>query len=109
NNKVYDKTTTASLSGTGTLNGVVGSDAVTLSGTPASAFASANVGTGIAVTTTGYTLTGANASNYSLAQSTGLTANITAQTLTVTGASANNKTYDGTTAATVSSGTLAGV
>ena len=109
NNKTYDKTTTASLAGTGTLNGIVGSDVVTLSGTPTSTFASANVGTGIAVTVTGYTLSGANASNYSLTQPTGLTANITAQTLTVTGASANNKAYDGTTAATVSGGTLVGV
>jgi len=109
NNKTYDGTTTASLSGTGTLNGIVAGDVVTLSGTPASTFASANVGTGIAVTVTGYTLSGASASNYTITQPTGLTANITAKTLTVTGASAGNKTYDGTTTATISGGTLVGV
>ena len=108
NNKTYDGTTTGSLSGTGTLNGIVGSDVVTLSGTPAPVFAGKNVGTGIAVTVTGYTLSGANASNYTVTQPTGLSANITAQTVTVTGASASNKTYDGTTAATVSGGTLVG-
>jgi len=108
NNKTYDGTTTGSLSGTGTLNGIVGSDAATLSGTPTAVFASKNVGTGIGVTVTGYTLSGASAGNYTVTQPTGLSANITVQTLTVTGAIASNKTYDGTTAATVSGGTLVG-
>ncbi|HWD86765.1 MAG TPA: YDG domain-containing protein [Mucilaginibacter sp.] len=109
NNKTYDKTNIATLSGTATLNGVVGSDVVSLSGTPTSTFASANVGTGIAITVSGYTLTGANSNNYTLTQPTGLTANITAKTLTVVGALASNKTYDGTTTATVVGGILVGV
>jgi filamentous hemagglutinin family protein len=104
-NKVYDGTTTASLSG-GTLSGVYGSDAVTL--TQAGAFASQNVGTGIAVTAAD-TLTGTAAGNYTLTQPTGLSANITPASLTVTGTSVANKVYDGTTAATLSSGTLSGV
>ncbi|MBS1528171.1 MAG: filamentous hemagglutinin, partial [Bacteroidetes bacterium] len=108
-NKTYDRTTAASLTGTAALNGIVGSDVVTLGGSPSATFASANAGTGIAVTVTGYTISGANAGNYTLTQPTGLTANITAKTLTVSGAVASNKTYDGTTNASVTGGTLTGV
>jgi hypothetical protein len=45
---------------------VIGADEVGLSGTPVFTFASADIGTDIAITTTGYTLTGAAAGNYSL-------------------------------------------
>ncbi|MCW5906832.1 MAG: putative Ig domain-containing protein [Chitinophagales bacterium] len=72
-NKPYDGTTAATI--TGTLNGILGTDVVTLNGT--GTFASPNVGTGIAVTSTS-TLSGADAGNYTLTQPTGLTANITA-------------------------------
>ena len=78
NNKIQDGNTTATLSGTATLNGVIGSDDVTLTGTPTATFASSNVGNGIAVTVSGYSLTGTKAANYTLIQPTGLTANITA-------------------------------
>lgn len=71
-NKYYDGTNAAII--TGTLFGVVNSDVVTLSGT--GTFASSALGTGIAVTSTS-TLGGANASNYTLTQPVGLTANIT--------------------------------
>jgi hypothetical protein len=68
------------------------------------------VGTLKTVNVTGYSLSGANASNYSLSQPTVLSADITAATLTVaSGASVSDKTYDGNTTATVSSGTLTGV
>jgi hypothetical protein len=79
-NKVYDGLTTATITG-GSLVGVICSDVVTLnqSGT----FASPNVGTGIAVTSTS-TITGAGAVNYTLTQPAGLTANITARPLTIT-------------------------
>jgi len=79
NNKVQDGTTAATLSGTPTLNGVVTGDEadVTISGTPTATFASATPGTGIAVTVTGYTLSGAKASFYTVSQPTGLTADIT--------------------------------
>ena len=107
-NKVYDGTTTATLSGAATLNGVVGADVVTLGGAPLAVFATKNVGAGIVVTVTGYTLGGANAGNYTLTQPAGLTANITAKALTVTGPAASNKVYDGTTTATIT-GTLSGV
>ncbi len=109
NNKPYDRTTTASLTGAATLSGIAGGDVVTLGGLPAAVFASANVGTGIAVTVSGYTLGGANAGNYTLTQPTGLTANIIAKTLTVSLAVASDKVYDGTTAATITGGVLAGI
>ncbi|WP_164732899.1 YDG domain-containing protein, partial [Flagellimonas marinaquae] len=97
NNKTYDGTTDATVTGEGSesLNGVIGSDAVTLGGTPVFTFADANVADGISITTTGYTLTGADSGNYTLTQPT-LSANITAATLTITGLTGDNKTYDGT-------------
>jgi endonuclease I len=79
-NKVYDATNTAAVSG-GSLVGIVGADVVTL--TQSGTFASANVGVGIAVTSTS-TLGGAQAANYTLTQPSGLSANITAKALTVT-------------------------
>jgi hypothetical protein len=48
------------------LSGVVGSDTVTLSGTPAASFADSNIGTGKPVTVTGYSLNGSSATNYTL-------------------------------------------
>ena len=90
NNKVYNGTTAATISGS--LNGIISPDVVTLSGT--GTFASANVGTGISVTSTS-TLGGANAANYSLTQPTGITANISQATQTITfGALANKTTGD---------------
>ncbi len=109
NNKVYDGTTNATASGTATLSGVIGADDVTLGGAPVFTFASANVGTGISINTTGFTISGADAANYSLTQPT-LSANITATNLTITGLAGDNKVYDGTTTATVSgTATLSGV
>jgi predicted RNA-binding protein with TRAM domain len=82
-NKVYDGLTTATTTGTAALTGVVSPDAVTLSGTPSFTFASAAVGTGISVSTTGYSLTGAQSGNYTLTQPS-FTANITVRSLTIT-------------------------
>ena len=104
-NKVYDGTTAATLSG-GTLSGIIGSDALAL--TQAGTFTSPNAGTGVAVTASD-SISGAGASNYTLAQPTGLIANITPAALTVTGTAVANKVYDGTTGATLSGGTLSGV
>lgn len=102
-NKVYDGNTTAEI--TGTLSGVISPDAVTLLRT--GEFADKNVNNGIAVTST-CTLSGVDAFNYSLTQPVGLTANITRKALTVSSAAAQNKTYDRTTAATIT-GTLVGI
>ncbi|MES1981689.1 MAG: YDG domain-containing protein [Pseudomonadota bacterium] len=104
-NKIYDGTTAATLTG-GVLNGVISGDTVTL--TQAGTYATKNVGTNIAVTTND-SLGGASASNYSLAQPTGLTANIKPKALTIDGTTASNKIYDGTTAATLTGGILNGV
>ncbi|MEI6601300.1 MAG: YDG domain-containing protein, partial [Comamonadaceae bacterium] len=70
-NKVYDATTTATLTGTATVT-ALGSDVLTLGGTAAGAFADKNVGTGKTVTVTGKTLGGADAGNYTLLQQSGL-------------------------------------
>jgi hypothetical protein len=97
--KVYDGTTSAQLNGTAILNGAVSGEDVSLVTNGASAaFASPSAGTGIPVTVSGYAITGADAGSYTLAQPSGLVADITAATLTIT-AAANTKTYDGTTSA----------
>ena len=107
--KTYDATTAATVTGTPVLNGIIGSDDVSVSGTASASFADKNVGNGKSVTVTGYSLTGTAAANYTVTQPSGLTANITAATVTVTGASAANKSYDGNTNATISGGTVVGV
>jgi hypothetical protein len=91
---VYDGTTSATATGTAALSGLVLSQTVTLGGTPTYTFASANVGTATSISTTGYTISGNAAVNYTLTQPT-LSANITVATLSVT-ASAQSKTYGST-------------
>ncbi|WP_298116626.1 YDG domain-containing protein, partial [Flavobacterium sp.] len=78
NNKTFDNNTSASLSGSPVLNGIIPSDNsnVILSGTPVANFNDSSVGTNKPVTVTGYTLSGTNATNYLLAQPSGLTADI---------------------------------
>src|SRR5215208_8079418 len=99
-NKVYDGTTAATIASR-SLSGVAAGDDVSLSGGTAT-FADKNVGTGKTVTGTGFSLSGADASKYTLASSTlTTTANITAKPLTVDGVTANNKVYDGGTSATL--------
>jgi hypothetical protein len=100
NNKIYDGTTTATLSGTASVS-ALGSDVVFVSGAGVGSFANKNVGMGKSVTVSGFTLGGADAGNYNLVMPTGLTANITRADLAVTGVGAANKTYDGTMAATL--------
>jgi len=75
-NKVYDATTAATLTGTAAVT-ALGTDQVTLGGTGSGAFADKNVGTGKAVTISGYTLGGADASNYLVVIPTSLVADIT--------------------------------
>jgi hypothetical protein len=107
-NKTYDGTNSATVTASPTLNGVVGADVVTINAGATGTFAQSNIGTNIVVTSN-YSLTGADAGNYTVTQPS-LTANITALNLTITGASASNKVYDGTNSATVTaSPTLNGV
>jgi len=106
--KVYNGNTEAALNG-GILNGVIGEDVVTISAGVGS-FADKAVGTSKPVTASGYTITGADASNYILsAQPTGMTADITTLPITITGVTANNKIFDATTVATLNGGILNGV
>jgi filamentous hemagglutinin family protein len=104
--KVYDGTTSATLSG-GVLSGIIVGDSVTLN--QSGKFASKNVGTGIWIAATD-SLSGAQAGNYTLYQPTGLTANITPLAIAVT-ATATNKVYDGSINDTItlaSTGVLSG-
>ena len=113
-NKVYDTTTADTLNvSTASLAGLVGTDVgnVTLNTSTTGTFATANVGNGIAVTASGFSISGGAAANYALQPIAGLTANITPAQLYVLGATANDKVYDATTAATLdaSGATLTGV
>ena len=109
NNKVYDGTTTATITSNNlSLSGVLVSDAskvaLPTNGYLAT-FASLNVANGIAVTVSGLSLTGSAANNYTLTQPN-LTANITPKPLTVTGLTVPaSKVYDGTTATATPGGT----
>ncbi|WP_076571599.1 YDG domain-containing protein [Janthinobacterium sp. TND4EL3] len=109
--KVYDGSTAAVIAG-GTLSGLVGSETVNL-GALSGTFGDKNAGTNKAVTVTGGSLSdggnGGLASNYSVGAVTGLSANITQKALTVTGVSVASKSYDGSTKATISGGTLNGL
>lgn len=96
-NKVYDGTTDVTVTGTAAISGAVLGDALIL--TPGTAsFADKNVGTGKAVTLTGYALSGDKAANYTLTLPS-LTADITAKPVTITGLGAADKVYDGNTSA----------
>ena len=96
NSKAYDGTPTASLNlGTAVLNGLVGSDSVSLSPSGYTAtFAGKNVGASVAVTVSGLSLSGPAAGNYTLTQPTGVTGTITPRPITVT-AGGSSKPYDG--------------
>ncbi|WP_298222611.1 YDG domain-containing protein, partial [Flavobacterium sp.] len=78
--KIFDGSTSATLTGTAILNGVLFSDDVTLGGSPSATFSSAAVGTW-PVTVTGYTISGTKAANYSLAQPTVANATINPSSL----------------------------
>lgn len=103
NSKVYDATTADTLSlGSASLSGLVAGDNVTLSSAGASAsFSQSNVGNNLAVSASGFTISGSSASNYILSQPSGLTANITPAPLTITLTGNPVKIYDGTNAATL--------
>ena len=103
NNKAYDATATATLATGGAgLGGVFAGDTVTLdTGASSGTFADKNVGIGKPVTASGFTISGADATNYTLVQPAGLSGDIARATLAISGMTASNKVYDGTTAATL--------
>jgi Concanavalin A-like lectin/glucanases superfamily/YDG domain/Immunoglobulin I-set domain len=83
NNKVFDRTTTATLSSNNVvISGVLSGDTASLNTNGYVAnFASATVGSNIVVSVSGLTMSGATAGDYSLTQPTGLTANISSPSL----------------------------
>jgi YDG domain len=99
NSKMYDGTTAATINtGGATLAGVFSGDSVSLVKTAATgAFTSMNAGTSLTVMVSGLTLSGIDASDYTVTQPS-ISANITARPLTIT-AVTNTKTYDSTTTA----------
>ncbi|WP_229255188.1 beta strand repeat-containing protein, partial [Duganella phyllosphaerae] len=98
--KTYDATTSSGLSGTAAV-AALGSDSVAVTGTGVGSFASKDAGANKAVSVSGYTLSGADAGNYVVLQPTGLSATINKANLAVSGIAALDKTYDATTAATL--------
>jgi filamentous hemagglutinin family protein len=114
NDKVYNGTTGATLNIANVgLGGLVTGESslVTLNTTTSGTFAQADVANGIAVSTTGFSISGTGASNYALQPVTGLHANITPAPLTILGVTANDKPYDATTSGSLSAGgaTLQGI
>ncbi|MFN0054934.1 MAG: YDG domain-containing protein [Planctomycetales bacterium] len=104
-NKTYDGTTVASISRS--LTGAIAGDAVLSTGGTAT-FDTKLVGDGKTVTATGLSLTGADAGNYLVNSVATTTANIIRQPLTGS-ITVSNKTFDGTTAATITGRNLAGL
>jgi filamentous hemagglutinin family protein len=104
--KTYDGTTAAALTaGNFELGGVLGGDAVTLNDPTSGRYDTANVGNGKLVTVSGLSLTGAAAGNYTVAGSVfGAVGEIDRKLLTVSLTGTVEKTYDGTTAATLTGG-----
>ena len=96
--KVYDGTTVATITNTGTLSDNYDGDGLQIvSGT--AAYDNKNVGTGKTVTFTGFSLTGDQAHNYNLvSQPASVTADITAKEITLS-VSVKDKDFDGTTKA----------
>src|SRR5882724_4297209 len=80
-NRVYDGTTTATITNR-TLSGVISGDAVSYVGGTA-AFADPNAGTGKTVTAAGLSLSGPDAGNYTVNSTATATANITPALLTI--------------------------
>ncbi len=109
NDKTYDRTLDASVSGTASLSGIIPGDEsnISLNGTPTASFLTVTAGANKSVSVTGYSISGSSLGNYTLSPLS-LTASINEKDVTITGASADDKPYDGTTTATLN-GTIDGV
>jgi filamentous hemagglutinin family protein len=106
--KVYDGTANVSITNWGSVSTGIGSQTLALTATGA-AFTNVNAGANRTVTATGYALAdgtgGGRASDYQLSStSASTTASITPAQLVVSGIQAGNKVYDGSTGASVSTG-----
>lgn len=105
--KSYDGTATATVSA-GALSGVASGDTVNVAAV--ASYDSSSVGTGKTITVS-YVLSGANADNYATPSNYVVNAGIiTGKQLTIgTPTLTTSKTYDGTTSASVTAGSLSGV
>lgn len=106
NDKVYDRTATATISGTAAYVGLENGDDFAVAGTPTASFFDATAAPSKPITITGFT---APSDNYSVTQPTGLTAEITKLALTVTDSTVTTRPYNATDAATITGATLVGV
>ncbi|MDM4764733.1 YDG domain-containing protein [Pelomonas sp. SE-A7] len=98
--RVYNTTTGVSLTGSPVI-AALGGDQLSLGGQLQAVFADKNAGVNKLVLTSGLTLGGADAGNYTLLQPV-VRATITPAPLAVTGVTANDKVYDATTTTTLS-------
>lgn len=99
--KEYDGTTDATCTVSGSLSGVLGTDVVSLSGSPVFAFATRDAEEGKSVKFSGLTLSGADAEYYTLNQTIAATATITKKSLVLGSVTASDKEYDGTDSARI--------
>ena len=106
-NKIYDGTTTASITGTATLSSTINNDIISIAGTPAGTFENSIVGNGKKITISGLTLSGINSLSYTISPILS-SANIIPLSLILNEALVSNKTYDGTNVAIIT-GTLSGI
>ena len=106
--KVYDGLDGATVTLNRGGSGVFGSD--TLSTTQTAVYSGTgakNVGTFKPISVTGITLSGADAGNYTVANTTATTTGtVTAKPITVSGITATDRPYDGTTTVAVTAGTV---
>ncbi|GLQ41985.1 hypothetical protein GCM10007902_18350 [Dyella nitratireducens] len=106
--KVYDGTTSATVTGATLTSGNVSGDVLTgdnvqvSSGNIAGTFNNKNAGSGKAVTISSGDITGNDAGNYAIVQPSGLTGTINQRPVTLSGV----RSYDGTTTVTGNSGAI---
>jgi hypothetical protein len=105
--KEYDGTTAAKVTG-GAIEGspVAGDDVTLVTSAAVGQFSDKYIGTDKSVTVSGYALGGADAVKYELKQPLPLTADIQKRNITIKTVGIKNKNYDGTTAAAVDYVTL---
>ncbi|MTW13920.1 filamentous hemagglutinin N-terminal domain-containing protein [Pseudoduganella eburnea] len=105
--KTYDGATTAQVNTShAVFSNLVDGDSVGLSA--AGTFADANAGSAKTVNIAS-TYSGADVGNYAITDQSATTASIARKALTIVGMTANDKTYDASTGATVSGGSLSGL
>ena len=105
--KIYDGTTEATIVGTAAYAGLANNESFAVSGNVTWTFADKNVGNTKTLSRTGSFA--APSPNYIVSSQPILSASITAKQLTVSGATVTTKTYDGSTAATITGANLVGV